>query len=684
MTNNFNTIKENQSQSRFNLVRLTPRRYVNDDLSSIGGGQYQMFFPYPVASVTRNNTLLTSVSSPTNSDEYNYNQSTKTLTIQATVDADNIIIVNYYIFYTGEIVRTINENPENSSTVLRDWEPRLITSPQMSFNIENTTEGILSITASSLQVINVDGEFQQYLSFNDSFYKCPVKIWLCLDSTDNIQKVFDGVVTGINLGSKNVTISFKDPLTYLNDPCFMGDNENEVYYGLTSFPNLDINSDNIAIRYFVGNATRYKLLTDTSISGLTDSKKLDQSSLYYAVNINYSDTISITTNREWGIGRVSGDGFLDFSFTPFNIDNSAGGYTRLDGTNEQVSKFKIGDTFIINQGGTDYYARTVFVDTSNNYLYVNKIAAISTGAIINANDCPSIMVTDEQGIDYYCLYGRDYTTSVVTTSGNNKYLSITFTNNFEANHSGLTNIEPSVNFIKFRIRPDVTNGKHGAVLNSILGHSGAVTNATSFNNADSNLPVNANFSIPFFDEEDYGTYLDYAQRILRSTFGYLSLNNNFEIEYHLFNTPNSTDEITTTEILDGSYTVEIGYEDMINGIIAYNPHYSSSEALKDNPSSTEVSLKAKYLHNINKTIQFVHVLEKIDTRLVTILAFRAERKANYLFDTSLTNIDNILGDDLKLNRDKLLGNISSQNVKILSLQKNTDSTKLITSDLYNI
>jgi hypothetical protein len=77
-------------------------------------------------------------------------------------------------------------------------------------------------------------------------------------------------------------------------------------------------------------------------------------------------------------------------------------------------------------------------------------------------------------------------------------------------------------------------------------------------------------------------------------------------------------------------------------------------------------------------------LASINSRLTPISAFRSERKANYVFRTKIANIDNIIGDEFELSKSAILGGAATVDLKILGLDKSTDGTGIIASDLYNI
>ncbi len=684
----FASVKDNQASTKFYLIRLKPARFMNDLLASIGGGQHTATFNVAIAEVRENGVLLTKVSSNPSTGEWSHDESTGLFTVNPTSSpsSSNAIVIFYYLFYTGDRFRVVTEDPEDPNTTKREWLARIESTPTIKNSVENILQGTLEVNSSTITLINNENEFEAFLTDDDSFHKKEVKVWLALDDIANIQKIFDGKIVDISLFDDSINVSINDPFALIQDPALMGDDSNETYFTVDDFPGLDPNFNGEAIPYFIGSVSRYKTIQDTAVTGLAAAKKIDPDTLYSAACTTFSETISTTTNREWGIGRVSTDGFVDFSFTPSAIDNSAGGYTRLTGTSAQIAKFYAGDTFIVNDGGVDRHSMLFHVDRTSNFLYITKEALLTTGDDVEANDAPTVIVTD--GVDsFYALYGRDYTTTVTSTSGGNKYLKIDFVNNFEANHAGLTTLDPGLHVVNYRVRPDVSNALHGSVLKSLLESAGLTVNAASITAANSSLNVNANFSIPNFDEGDYDSYLKYLEDILKSTLGHISLNNSFEIEYNLFDAPSSSTEITDTDIVDRSFSIELRYSDIVNQVIAFNPHFGSTEAQEDatdTPSLSQSSNKAKYLHDINKTIRFRHVLESMNSRLSKILGIRAERTAVYLFDTKIANIDNIIGDDFLLSKNGILGNEATKQVTILSLSKNPNKTGVVCTDMLGI
>lgn len=670
----FITEKELQATRKFELVRIMPSRYLNDDLISVGSGKYEYYTTYPIVAVYELGTALTKVTTVTNPGEYSFNESIGLLTIypSAVPSNSNPIVMDYYLFLTGEVYRTWYQDPENTSTTLRDWQPLLEKSPTVTQSIEDLLAGILSISSSSISVLNNNFELNEYFTKNDSFYNKEVKIWLCLEDETNIQKIFEGRVVRVDLDKERAVLSIRDNLSLLDSPALLNDNISETYFRLEDYPNLDTNKNGNCRPFITGTCSRYQTLKEI-VTNLPEAQCLDQNTLYQAVCLNVDKDISNTVNRDWGFCRTDSTGFQDISFTAISVDNSDPNFTKLGCNPTDTAKIYIGDTFVINQT-IDYYARVLYVDRINNFIYINPIAITGT-PYIQSNDCPSVVIY-KNSIVYYCFYGRDYIANVTTTTGSNKLLDIEFTTTLEGN-LGITALDPTIDAIYYRVRPTIL--KHGDFVKKIIESSGLICNNASITAANSLLPVNVSFSIPKFDEGDYGNYYNYLQEVLSSTFGYVYLNNSFEIEYKLFQNPTSTNQITDTEILLDSFGINIEYQDIISQIIAYNPHANSEDFVSKTGTSLR-SIKTEYLHGIVKTTRFQHCLEDITSRLSDILNFRSSQLVTYQMETGTKNLDSEIGEDFNLVKSGLLGENSKQ-VKLISIEKGSDKSTIILTDL---
>jgi hypothetical protein len=125
------------------LVRLTPARWVNDDLSA-SGSLYSMTFPFPVAKVQRNGVDLTNDgSTPDANGEWLWIESTQTLQIYSTSAPSSTVafVVFYHVFVSNRKTRIAAQDPEaavSSTNPLRDWEPRLQGNPRIKQSVKTS------------------------------------------------------------------------------------------------------------------------------------------------------------------------------------------------------------------------------------------------------------------------------------------------------------------------------------------------------------------------------------------------------------------------------------------------------------------------------------------------------------------------------------------------------------------
>ena len=667
----FEDIQQLQSSDKFFLVRVQPSRLINDYLTVVSGTVYSMTFPYKLINVKQNGVLLTRVSSNPVAGQYSYDESTKLLTVHlsAAPSGSNIIVTDYQLYFTQSRVRTHGLDPINPSVDLVEWEPRVKSVGGFSQDISDILNGILTISSSSLTLINNEEYFQQYFTIHDSWYDKNIEVWHCLDRVENIKKVFDGKIQSASISRESLNLSIADNSVLLNSNAYMG--TEKLTYNLVDFPNLHEGSVDTAVRYFAGVASRYTLLSDSS----TDYAgfRVDPDSLTKATCVSTSTTIGKFTNKVWSIGRVSSAGFEQFGFTPINWAKT-GDYQWFEGTTAQIAKFKIGDTF---EDGDEKYHR--ILDIVGNRLYFTKDGDFKIE--VQSNDCPTIVI--KQGDNsFYLTYGKHYTATTTTLGDGNKYLEITFVDDIKGEAGLDEHLDPNSHEVLFRVRPASTDKNHSDVLKEIITKAGLVTSNTSFSTAKTELNSNACFSIPYWDESDYGTYTNYIQRLLQSTMGYILVNENFEIEYKLFKEPQYwVNVLNDNDIKEKSFNINIEYQDIITEIIAYNPHCSSKDFA--NSSQTLKSLKAEHLNGIKNSVKFVHSLEDITQRLQYILDLRSNRKAEHSFDSIQLDFNLKVGDDHGLVKKNVLGQRipGGTGIKILKINKSVNSTKVSGYDL---
>lgn len=689
------TEKVKFASERFILARMNPARALTFAVYS--GSVYSASMPYIVNRVERNGAVLTKVNAiPTNNDEWYYDTTALVLYVKTasapstTTTGTNQVICYYYLFYTNTKFRSLPEDPEDSLTSTRLWEPRILATPSITQSITNVLSGYFTISDASINLINEDGNFQEYLSTADSFFNKQVDIWLCINSADNIQKIFTGTIRGLNIGPNTVNLNCVDSFNRLDQPCLMGDSDNEAYFrrNALSFPDLDPNANDIPCPYIVGSSSRFKTVSlSVGLVGVPDVYRLDVGTSAWCTDFNPDATTS--NNRTYGTCRIKGSvQTQSFGAVQATLDTGTGyRFIRF----ASVSNVHIGDTIKWVESATTYYGIINYVGTFT-YSSVNYNIVISdpngpftlSSTVSNLKSFATF-ITLGDGTRYYPKYERDYTVTETATSGGNKYLEIEFVNNFEANLSIPNPIDPQDDAIYFRAS-NSTIQSHADIIQEMLSINNFVINSASFSAAYTALPIKARFHIPYFDEDDYKSFLEYTQDVLTSAISYLKINSSFEVEYHVFETPSSSNTRDNSLIIDRSISVDIEYGDIETSIIAYNPHHDSQIAIDSatSPSATASSNLSRYLHGVVNVTRFRHVLEEFTSNIQRHIDLRSERRAIYRFDTATEDIDSELGDDLLLDDKRVLGSSDQSAVKITSITKSPNRISIEASDLFRL
>lgn len=707
------TEKKKRASDRFLLVRFEPARYIEP--TSIGGGVYQITFDYPVSRVQRNGTDLTSVTSFSGNDQYIFTESTNTLQVKlasAPSETSNVICAFYYLFYTSSIYRRHPQTPTDSTSTLRNWKARLKGNPSFFQSYNNIQNGILTIADSSINLINPFREFQQYLTDDDSFHNKKIDIWMCINSIENIQKVYTGTTKDVKIAGDEVRINIVDSLSKLKNTAYMGDSEGECIFSRESgsFSSLHPASSGAVCPFIVSDLSRYTSLIFDFDDG--EIEKITEGTKGYCTN--YDTAKSGTTNREWGAcrsygnittqvdvtGRITTVTQLD-TVVPFSPI-----YYRFTCSGSDLSNIYVGDTFRFTQSAHVYYMIITKVNGSASFearfhgwqASVDRVTPLTS---LTHNPCPAMNVMlrgltidadkGAPGDMAYCLYGRDYTVSTTTTNGGNKFHTIIFEDNFETNFSTYGNpdgpdsfsLDPDLVQMEYRVSVEA-NDPIGLALGRILVKAGMLTSgqlSTFADGIDNYISATPCFHIPNIDETSYDSYLKYVQDILSATLCYLKVNDSGYARAAPLSAPTSTDKRNGMLMLEGSINVDIEYQDIITTFIPYNPHMPRSASTLE---SSVTSNKSKYLHEVVNLDRFKHPLYSISDRIQDHINLKSNRKAIYRYEVATEDVDSELGDDILISNRITLGESEEKSVKLVSIDKSTDRIGLEASDLLGI
>lgn len=671
---------------RFLLVRMNPARYIEP--TSIGGGIYQITLPFLVNKLQRNGADLTKDSSaPTVNDHWFQNETTKVLQVKLASAPDedtNVIVAFHYLFYTGTKYRTISEDPEDSATGLREWQPLISQYPSFSQSFTNILQGVFTIGDVEITLINPERDFQEILSDEDSFFNKAVDVWFCIKDETNIKRIFSGTIKKVRLTQNTAVVTCADSFNKLVQPALMGDSQDDAYASLATWPDVDPGKKDLPVPYIVGPFSRYATSVATeSISTLKQIYSfLDGNK---AIDISYARPPTTSNNRTWLACRQKST-VATQSFGTLDTVLTVGAYKFVKFST--ISNAMVGDVLKYVESAVTYYGHIRYVGDftylSNPYNCIVETSALTTSSTVANSKSFAITIGDLGGLSHYsCLYDRDFSIDdSTTTTGGNRIIKFTFTNNFEAT-VGMPGALDSITYDVFYRSTNSSPESHGQILKDFLDKVGIPYSAATFTAADAALVTKAAFSIPNFDEIDYDLYLKYVQDLLGSTLGFLRINADFEAEYYLLETPTSTDVRNADLLLRDSTQCDIEYQDIVTTLIAYNPHNSSEfETSKaSTPSETRSSAKSKHLNGLENVSRFRHVLQYMTDRIDAHIGIKSTRFAKYHLETATQDIDTELGDDLQLDNKITLGGSTIQDVKVLSVDKSPGKIALEASDL---
>lgn len=683
------------ASERFLLVRLNPARFITPTLNV---SLYEITLPFVINTLSLNGVaLVKDTATPSVNGHWYQDEDTKLLQVKLASppnDTTDILVCNYYLYYTGNIFRAISEDPEDDATTIREWVPRIDVYPTLIQGFDNIQNGVFTIQDTAITLINHDNALQQLLTDDDTFYNKEVMVWVCINDVSNIQKVFRGQIKSLSFSGNIATLKCVDSFGRLKETAFFGDSEGDCYLNVDTYPSSDPKFKDRAIPYIAGKFSR---------AGTAPFNEPSSTAGIYSYFINkdtneapckvFNADITTSNNRDFIACRQKGGlrtqswGPTITAATPLAVAN----FFAIEVLSS--SEINVGDTIKWNELGTDYYGVIAYVGvfdhsgTDYNIIFysVDPGAAISTSSTLYDMDCFAVAILDSATTSYYypCLE-RDYSVSIGVTQGGNAFVEFTFVNNFEAALSMAT-LSPNSMQIFYRTSND-TPQKHGAFLKDVCDLVGLPKDSATFNQADSDLDTYVQFSIPNFDETDYQSYLKYVQDVLGSTLGYLKINGDFEVEYHLIEAPSSSSIRDSSLMLQDATSLSVEYQDIATTIIAYNPHNASVQAVGATPSPSETRSNpvAKWLNGIDNTNRFRHVLETITDRIDAHMGIKSSRKALYRFETATEDIDSELGQDVELRNKIVMGTSQVRDVKIVTIEKTPQKTAIEASDFRGI
>lgn len=690
------TEKIKANSARHMLVKVTPAKYISEELSLTTGIIYAMPQIEPIEKIEANGVALSKVSttSPT-TGQYYHDETAGILYVGSNLipdDSSYVIIAFFNLFLTGEKTRYLSEDPLNSGTTVREWQPLVQKYPTLTESIKDVTNGVFSIAGFSLSLIDTDLYLKGLLDVSATFNNADVKVWSAIN--DATELTYKGKVKSMSVSTTEIKLNVLDSFSPLGDTVTMGDRQNELYADRSTYPNLDGRIDKQAIPFFFGETTYSRIESHDTGSGFYYKGLAETNE---AINIdNTTDTPTAGENEIFILGRVGPGGVAYQNYgTVTSITHNLFFVSYIVYTTGH--NMKIGDVFTASSpgGGSFYYSFVVEVSANsfkcftinNSGSYISPSSASQQITVASFNSSTSgarwsvqARIKKSDGTFSKPIgFGGAHITQT-TTSGGNKLVTM----NIGLAGAPLypSDFIPNGDKILFTLTA-ADDANHAAIAENICDLSSLNVNSASFTLAGSTLNKECLFQIPFYGETSLPSYLNVLEKLVGSTLGFLYIDENLEVNYKLLQLPSASDNIDSTLTIDGSTTADVEYQDIITQFKGENKHYNriASAVESDSPFFYLENNKASHLNKTVKLKEIDHIMRSAASRAQVILNLLSNRRVTNTITVATELTDASLGDDITLAGKILLGGATSENIKIVSIKKSPDKITVKATDL---
>lgn len=695
----FATEKEKAASNRFMLARVSGLKDYTSELVQVVGDIYKIVYDQKPEKIyiaydlftndppTRIEPSEVTTYPPTlNANEYDFDEANNTVYIRfysTGISPVRRVFFEYYKYFTGEIYREAPKDPLVAGDNVT-WSPYIENYPAVTTSIENLTVGIFSISSINLPIANVDNWIGEYTTQGATMYLQSVKIWLCINDVSNAKLLFTGETTAIEINGGIVNLSVQDSFNTLQKRADFG------LLNTQTFANSEIDGSLVVVN-FAPNAlgktiprhfqrrTNYDFGVLVGTVGDTSAFNVG---LYNEFTISPAPTV-----KGYRCGRVK----TGLSSSNDISMQSIGAISSTTALSIFVREFQVashanlfyGQTVTWTEGLNTWHGIIAEI-VSPTIFRVFRIAAdtASTSSTFTLRKAFSAYI--RSGNDTINLIqGRDYTLSV---SGGD--VSIALVTGFESNFTQFTsNPFDAYKDQLYYYYYNTADLGHATIIKNLVEASGLATNSASFTAAAAALTANVSFSIPSKGSDQIETYADYIAKILESTGGYLRVNEDNEVEYHLFEAPSPSLTIDSSEYSDFTHSIE--FQDIYPVIEATNPEYqdnqldSSSSAAATPRRFVGYDADGAALNNIKRVKYLKHVLTSMDNSIDRVVKLNSIRRYKYSFNASPRFLDVLLGDDIRIYNEKLPGGAAYVDAKIISKTVDAKTVRIEAIDLPN-
>jgi hypothetical protein len=648
----------------------------------------------------------------------------------------NVVVISFVLYYTTEKTRVTEGLSGIPNTI---WLPRVSSSPNFTQSVANVIDGVFTLSGSDISIIAPDKYLTYILTDDSSIYGARVRVWMCIGEVSTNKKVFNGECVGATFREGIITFTVIDAFNKLQKSASFGDkSKSRVFNGSTNTPYPNAGDVNTAIPLVIGASSPFTISGGwrhlDQYGSVPNTTTFHVSDGYKAIKAT-PQTIGSSTVVEYVAAR-----FLGTALKTINLGTISAAY-RLYLTRQipsgggrtgtayismkmcyltcSATDVQIGDYLPPSDAWGSMGANVVAVGTNlwdgHNVLVCEQaygdfpegdktgdsgpLTGIDLPTFTN-NVYPSMCVWIEGGdsAPYYDFFPRYFGNSV-GSAADTRYLRFTASvvNTYTFNGYSISTvafeIDPALNelnlenannqlqsaTIRYRFSP-ASEVNHADAMKFIVESSGMSTNSTSFTTAASDLSANVAMTVPLQDGGDFPSYLEVAQAITKSSFGILRVNTDDQVEYVILKPPGGETPAgtrDTSNILEGSFSSEFRYQDIVNEVVFQNDQYKNLEHWSGTgPSSIKESLGAKYLHGVEKSTEYKHVLTSIQSRDDAIIGYLSRGQVEYTLTTAHLDLNIKVGDVIIIKNDGVDDEDGDTRALVTSISVSRDDVRI--------
>lgn len=622
------------------LCVVEPAKQVTD-WTLLGGTVYfsdfsvsDEFIEY-VSGITSDGSSLTITTGTPSIGQYKWDYENRKIYINVGGNPSGYFIVVFFELYFSTKTINTNRDPLDINSTVVYFSPRIIdpTIPE----IDQNDLLLFGSNSGSLKLINTDSAF--YIYDDVSFNNKNIKIFHVLNDITNIKLIYTGKISAYSINDSLVSLSYRQVdfifNNQINSYLPVANIPSKGFFNKTDFPNLDPNFDGYAIKIIYGQCDDIQ-----------------------PINIDYSETATTTTNRNWVVRSDSANKHqLNSSVLAFPVSTTTRIYIG-------PHFFRIEDAVKIIISGTPRYSFVSAV--GSNYIDISPSLPLAplSGDSAQRSSIGYVKIKLSTGSILNLCYGRDFTESNFA----NGSLGITLTNNFEANHS-ITLFDPKGDSIFVRCygkkhtsdNDSVTGNltKASLVLVDIFENYLKLTTEMNKTQIESVAARSISIAIPDQNSTIFPTYREIIADINKSVLGQIFYDQNQKLVYRLIG-PMGSSTLTIDDRMLINFGVLFDGADISNQLTVF--YYKKENANGSKQIShkriNKFSSIASYLHEVEGSLDlFTYLLHDNEANEIAehykIIYEDWQRVYSIELKTQLA--ESLIGDVVELERDRMIG-----------------------------